>query len=163
MLLRCQILLNIARLIQKQGKSIAEQYIYKKGFDDLFSKDGESGKLFDQYSLSKLNNNSYIGVKTKNALNATNSILAPYFISATPAFQNTLDILLNMTGHSGTQVSPKTVKAMSQALNAAVKSEYFNMSADAIKQAEGNPDYLHDLVNASTENADYTYDENTEK
>lgn len=145
---------------KKQGKSIAEQYIYKKGYDDLFSKDGESGKLFDQYSLSKLNNNSYIGVKTKNALNATNSILAPYFISATPAFKNTLDILLNMTGHSGTQISTKTVKAMSQALNAAVKSEYFNMSADAIKQAEGNPDYLHDLVNTSAENVDYTYDEN---
>lgn len=146
---------------KKQGKSIAEQYLYERGYNDLFDENGETGRLFDSYSLHRLKDDSYIGRKTQNALEAAREILEPYFLSATPVFKNTLDVLLAKTGHRSNQVSADTVKSMSQAINAAIKSEYFNESAAQISQSEDKPNYLHDLVNASTERVNYKYDKNT--
>lgn len=154
---------------KKQGKSIAEQYLYTLGYRDLFGyvdedgnaqNPGDVGKLFEPEGLKHLKDDSYVGRKTENAVNETQQILKPYFISATTRFQNTLTDLLQNTGHFGTQTNPKTVSAMSNAIMSAIKSKYFVQTGNAIGKAEGNPNYLKDLVNASTEMHDYeVYDQ----
>lgn len=149
---------------KKQGKSIAEQYLYTLGYRDLFGyvdedgnaqNPGDIGKLFEPEGLKHLKDDSYVGRKTENAVNETQQILKPYFISATTRFQNTLTDLLQNTGHFGTQTNPKTVSAMSNAIMSAIKSKYFVQTGNAIGKAEGNDNYLKDLVNASTEMHDY--------
>jgi hypothetical protein len=65
---------------KKQGKSIAEQLVWYEGYDDLFN-NGETGALFNRASLLKLRDESYVGVKTENAINATKHIIEGQFFS----------------------------------------------------------------------------------
>lgn len=151
---------------KKHGKSAAEQLVYKEGFDELFElatdedgvliKKGDVGALFEPAGLLNLVEHSYIGTKTRNAISLTKVILGRQFMSSTTGFIQMLRQLNTMAGNTSLSVS--FVQSAQKALSAAIKSEFFNDYASRISD---NPRYMHDLVNSSSEDLEFSYDAST--
>lgn len=151
---------------KKHGKSAAEQLVYKEGFDELFEfatdedgvliKKGDVGALFEPAGLLDLVEHSYIGTKTRNAISLTKVILGGQFMSSTTGFIQMLRQLNTMAGNTSLSVS--FVQSAQKALSAAIKSEFFNDYASRISD---NPRYMHDLVNSSSEDLEFSYDAST--
>ena len=151
---------------KKHGKSAAEQLVYKEGFDELFEfatdedgvliKKGDVGALFEPAGLLDLVEHSYVGTKTRNAISLTKVILGGQFMSSTTGFIQMLRQLNTMTGNTSLSVS--FVQSAQKALSAAIKSEFFNDYASRISD---NPRYMHDLVNSSSEDLEFSYDAST--
>lgn len=148
---------------KKHGKSAAEQLVYKEGFDKLFEfatdedsvliKKGDVGELFEPAGLLDLVEHSYVGTKTRNAISLTKVILGGQFMSSTTGFIQMLRQLNTMAGNTSLSVS--FVQSAQKALSAAIKSEFFNDYASRISD---NPRYMHDLVNSSSEDLEFSYD-----
>lgn len=151
---------------KKHGKSAAEQLVYKEGFDELFEfatdedgvliKKGDVGALFEPAGLLGLVEHSYVGTKTRNAIALTKVILGGQFMSSTTGFIQMLRQLNTMAGKTSLSVS--FVQSAQKALSAAIKSEFFNDYASRISD---NPRYMHDLVNSSSEDLEFSYDAST--
>ncbi len=151
---------------KKHGKSAAEQLVYKEGFDELFEfatdedgvliKKGDVGALFEPAGLLDLVEHSYVGTKTRNAISLTKIILGGQFMSSTTGFIQMLRQLNTMAGNTSLSVS--FVQSAQKALSAAIKSEFFNDYASRISD---NPRYMHDLVNSSSEDLEFSYDAST--
>lgn len=151
---------------KKHGKSAAEQLVYKEGFDELFEfatdedgvliKKGDVGALFEPAGLLDLVEHSYVGTKTRNAISLTNVMLGGQFMSSTTGFIQMLRQLNTMAGNTSLSVS--FVQSAQKALSAAIKSEFFNDYASRISD---NPRYMHDLVNSSSEDLEFSYDAST--
>lgn len=151
---------------KKHGKSAAEQLVYKEGFDELFEfatdeddvliKKGDVGALFEPAGLLDLAEHSYVGTKTRNAISLTKVILGGQFMSSTTGFIQMLRQLNTMAGNTSLSVS--FVQSAQKALSAAIKSEFFNDYASRISD---NPRYMHDLVNSSSEDLEFSYDAST--
>lgn len=151
---------------KKHGKSAAEQLVYKEGFDELFEfatdedgvliKKGDVGALFEPAGLLDLVEHSYVGTKTRNAISLTKVILGGQFMSSTTGFIQMLRQLNTMVGNTSLSVS--FVQSAQKALSAAIKSEFFNDYASRISD---NPRYMHDLVNSSSEDLEFSYDAST--
>lgn len=151
---------------KKHGKSAAEQLVYKEGFDELFEfatdndgvliKKGDVGALFEPAGLLDLVEHSYVGTKTRNAISLTKVVLGEQFMSSTTGFIQMLRQLNTMAGNTSLSVS--FVQSAQKALSAAIKSEFFNDYASRISD---NPRYMHDLVNSSTEDLEFSYDSPT--
>lgn len=151
---------------KKHGKSAAEQLVYKEGFDELFEfatdeygvliKKGDVGALFEPAGLLDLVEHSYVGTKTRNAISLTKVILGVQFMSSTTGFIQMLRQLNTMAGNTSLSVS--FVQSAQKALSAAIKSEFFNDYASRISD---NPRYMHDLVNSSSEDLEFSYDAST--
>lgn len=151
---------------KKHGKSAAEQLVYKEGFDELFEfatdedgvliKKGDVGALFEPAGLLDLVEHSYVGTKTRNAISLTKVILGGQFMSSTTGFIQMLRQLNIMAGNTSLSVS--FVQSAQKALSAAIKSEFFNDYASRISD---NPRYMHDLVNSSSEDLEFSYDAST--
>lgn len=151
---------------KKHGKSAAEQFVYKEGFDELFEfvtdedgvliKKGDVGALFEPAGLLDLVEHSYIGTKTRNAISLTKVMLGKQFMSSTTGFIQMLRQLNTMAGNTSLSVS--FVQSAQKALSAAIKSEFFNDYASRISD---NPRYMHDLVNSSSEDLEFSYDAST--
>lgn len=151
---------------KKHGKSAAEQLVYKEGFDELFEfatdkdgvliKKGDVGALFEPAGLLNLVEHSYVGTKTRNAISLTKVILGGQFMSSTTGFIQMLRQLNTMAGNTSLSVS--FVQSAQKALSAAIKSEFFNDYASRISD---NPRYMHDLVNSSSEDLEFSYDAST--
>lgn len=151
---------------KKHGKSAAEQLVYKEGFDELFEfatdndgvliKKGDVGALFEPAGLLDLVEHSYVGTKTRNAMSLTKVVLGEQFMSSTTGFIQMLRQLNTMAGNTSLSVS--FVQSAQKALSAAIKSEFFNDYASRISD---NPRYMHDLVNSSTEDLEFSYDSST--
>lgn len=151
---------------KKHGKSAAEQLVYKEGFDELFEfatdedgvliKKGDVGALFEPAGLLDLVEHSYVGTKTRNAISLTKVILGGQFMSSTTGFIQMLRQLNIMAGNTSLFVS--FVQSAQKALSAAIKSEFFNDYASRISD---NPRYMHDLVNSSSEDLEFSYDAST--
>lgn len=151
---------------KKHGKSAAEQLVYKEGFDELFEfatdEDGvlikkeDVGALFEPAGLLDLVEHSYVGTKTRNAISLTKVILGRQFMSSTTGFIQMLRQLNTMAGNTSLSVS--FVQSAQKALSAAIKSEFFNDYASRISD---NPRYMHDLVNSSSEDLEFSYDAST--
>lgn len=148
---------------KKHGKSAAEQLVYKEGFDELFEfatdedgvliKKGDVGALFEPAGLLDLVEHSYVGTKTRNAISLTKAILGKQFMSSTPGFIQMLRQLNTIAGNTSLSVS--FVQSAQKALSAAIKSQFFNDYASRISD---NPRYMHDLVNSSSEDLEFSYD-----
>lgn len=148
---------------KKHGKSAAEQLVYKEGFDELFEfatdedgvliKKGDVGALFEPAGLLDLVEHSYVGTKTRNAISLTKVILGGQFMSSTTGFIQMLRQLNTMAGNTSLSVS--FVQSAQKALSAAIKSQFFNDYASRISD---NPRYMHDLVNSSSEDLEFSYD-----
>lgn len=148
---------------KKHGKSAAEQLVYKEGFDELFEfatdEDGvlikkrDVGALFEPAGLLDLVEHSYVGTKTRNAISLTKVILGGQFMSSTTGFIQMLRQLNTMAGNTSLSVS--FVQSAQKALSAAIKSQFFNDYASRISD---NPRYMHDLVNSSSEDLEFSYD-----
>lgn len=151
---------------KKHGKSAAEQLVYKEGFDELFEfatdedgvliKKGDVGALFEPAGLLDLVEHSYVGTKTRNAISLTKAILGKQFMSSTPGFIQMLRQLNTMAGNTSLPVS--FVQSAQKALSAAIKSQFFN---DYVSRISDNPRYMHDLVNSSSEDLEFSYDAST--
>lgn len=151
---------------KKHGKSAAEQLVYKEGFDELFEfatdedgvliKKGDVGALFEPAGLLDLVEHSYVGTKTRNAISLTKAILGKQFMSSTPGFIQMLRQLNIMAGNTSLSVS--FVQSAQKALSAAIKSQFFN---DYVSRISDNPRYMHDLVNSSSEDLEFSYDAST--
>lgn len=151
---------------KKHGKSAAEQLVYKEGFDELFEfatdedgvliKKGDVSVLFEPAGLLDLVEHSYVGTKTRNAISLTKVILGRQFMSSTTGFIQMLRQLNTMAGNTSLSVS--FVQSAQKALSAAIKSEFFNDYASRISD---NPRYMHDLVNSSSEDLEFSYDAST--
>lgn len=151
---------------KKHGKSAAEQLVYKEGFDELFEfatdedgvliKKGDVGALFEPAGLLDLVEHSYVGTKTRNAISLTKAILGKQFMSSTPGFIQMLRQLNTMAGNTSLFVS--FVQSAQKALSAAIKSQFFN---DYVSRISDNPRYMHDLVNSSSEDLEFSYDAST--
>lgn len=151
---------------KKHGKSAAEQLVYKEGFDELFEfatdedgvliKKGDVGALFEPAGLLDLVEHSYVGTKTRNAISLTKVILGGQFMSSTTGFIQMLRQLNTMTGNTSLSVS--FVQSAQKALSAAIKSQFFN---DYVSRISDNPRYMHDLVNSSSEDLEFSYDAST--
>lgn len=151
---------------KKHGKSAAEQLVYKEGFDELFEfatdedgvliKKGDVGALFEPAGLLDLVEHSYVGTKTRNAISLTKVILGRQFMSSTTGFIQMLRQLNTMAGNTSLSVS--FVQSAQKALSAAIKSKFFNGYASRISD---NPRYMHDLVNSSSEDLEFSYDAST--
>lgn len=151
---------------KKHGKSAAEQLVYKEGFDDLFEfaldeygmliKKGDGGELFDPTGLLDLVELSYVGKKTRNAISLTKVILGGQFMSSTTGFIQMLRQLNIMAGNKSLSVA--FVQSAQKALSAAIKSQFFN---DYVSRISDNPRYMHDLVNSSSEDLEFSYDAST--
>lgn len=151
---------------KKHGKSAVEQLVYKEGFDELFEfatdedgvliKKGDVGALFEPAGLLDLVEHSYVGTKTRNAISLTKVILGGQFMSSTTGFIQTLRQLNTMAGNTSLSVS--FVQSAQKALSAAIKSQFFN---DYVSRISDNPRYMHDLVNSSSEDLEFSYDAST--
>lgn len=151
---------------KKHGKSAAEQLVYKEGFDELFEfatdedgvliKKGDVGALFEPAGLLDLVEHSYVGTKTRNAISLTKAILGKQFMSSTPGFIQMLRQLNTMAGNTSLSVS--FVQSAQKALSAAIKSQFFN---DYVSRISDNSRYMHDLVNSSSEDLEFSYDAST--
>lgn len=141
---------------KKQGKSIAEQLVWYKGYDDLFN-NGETGVLFNRASLLKLRDESYVGVKTENAINTTKQVIAGQFFSGSHQFIKAIENLSKLVGNEHRYETVSFVEAATKAISASIKSEYFNYY---VNKLFGDSTYVRDLVNGSSEqhNVRYHYD-----
>ena len=141
---------------KKQGKSIAEQLVWYEGYDDLFN-NGETGALFNRASLLKLRDESYVGVKTENAINATKHIIRGQFFSGSHQFIKAIENLSKLVGNEHRYETVNFVEAATKAISASIKSEYFNYY---VNKLFGDSTYVRDLVNGSSEqhNVRYHYD-----
>lgn len=141
---------------KKQGKSVAEQLVWYEGYDDLFN-NGETGALFNRASLLKLRDESYVGVKTENAINATKHIIGGQFFSGSHQFIKAIENLSKLVGNEHRYETVSFVEAATKAISASIKSEYFNYYVNKIF---GDSTYVRDLVNGSSEqhNVRYHYD-----
>lgn len=141
---------------KKQGKSIAEQLVWYEGYDDLFN-NGETGALFNRASLLKLRDESYVGVKTENAINATKHIIGGQFFSGSHQFIKAIENLSKLVGNEHRYETVNFAEAATKAISASIKSEYFNYY---VNKLFGDSTYVRDLVNGSSEqhNVRYHYD-----
>lgn len=141
---------------KKQGKSVAEQLVWYEGYDDLFN-NGETGALFNRASLLKLRDESYVGVKTENAINATKHIIGGQFFSGSHQFIKAIENLSKLVGNEHRYETVNFVEAATKAISASIKSEYFNYY---VNKLFGDSTYVRDLVNGSSEqhNVRYHYD-----
>ena len=137
---------------KKHGKSYIEQQVYLKGFRKLFDNPDGSG-LFEPEGLHRLAKQSYIELKTINAISMTENILKGQFLQSTNAFKNAIQVVLNMIG-KGDSLSVDLWNEVSHAIMASIKSEYINQYARALRP--NNSTYIHDLVSESEENLEYT-------
>lgn len=132
---------------KKHGKSLAEQLVWYEGYDDLFN-NGETGALFNRASLLKLRDESYVGVKTENAINATKHIIGGQFFSGSYQFIKAIENLSKLVGNEHRYETVNFVEAATKAISASIKSEYFN---EYVSKLSDNPNYVRDLVNGSSE------------
>lgn len=141
---------------KKQGKSIAEQLVWYEGYDNLFN-NGETGALFNRASLLKLRDESYVGVKTENAINATKHIIGGQFFSGSHQFIKAIENLSKLVGNEHRYETVSFIEAATKAISASIKSEYFNYY---VNKLFGDSTYVRDLVNGSSEqhNVRYHYD-----
>lgn len=141
---------------KKQGKSVAEQLVWYEGYDDLFN-NGETGALFNRASLLKLRDESYVGIKTENAINTTKQVIAGQFFSGSHQFIKAIENLSKLVGNEHRYETVSFVEAATKAISASIKSEYFNYY---VNKLFGDSTYVRDLVNGSSEqhNVRYHYD-----
>lgn len=141
---------------KKHGKSVTEQLVYEQGFNKTYDT-ARSDSLFDGEGLSKMLNDSYIGPKTSNAIGLTKEILANQFIQCTPAFLSKAESIVKAIGR-GESLSASLFSKVSDALLAAIKSEFFNDTY--VPSITDNRDFMHDLVSESTEQLEFKITEN---
>lgn len=141
---------------KKQGKSIAEQLVWYEGYNDLFN-NGETGALFNRASIIKLRDESYVGIKTENAINTTKQVIAGQFFSGSHQFIKAIENLSKLVGNEHRYETINFVEAATKAISASIKSEYFNYY---VNKLFGDSTYVRDLVNGSSEqhNVRYHYD-----
>lgn len=141
---------------KKQGKSIAEQLVWYEGYNDLFN-NGETGTLFNRASIVKLRDESYVGIKTENAINTTKQVIAGQFFSGSHQFIKAIENLSKLVGNEHRYETVNFVEAATKAISASIKSEYFNYY---VNKLFGDSTYVRDLVNGSSEqhNVRYHYD-----
>lgn len=137
---------------KKHGKSYIEQQAFFKGFKKLFYNE-DGGGLFEQQGLNRLAKQSYVELKTINAISMTKNILKGQFLQSTNAFDVAIQQVLGMIGKKNS-LSVDLWNTISRAIMASIKSEFINQYACDLPQYHNT--YIHDLVSESNETLTYT-------
>ena len=127
---------------KNHGKSVIEQLVYEHGFENVYDF-GRESNLFDTLGLYHMLTDSYIGVKTRNAINSVKDILSNQFIESSPAFLGSVNQILKAIGR-GESLSASLVEKVSHALSAAIKAQFFN--EEYIPSITNDPNYTRNLV-----------------
>ena len=124
---------------KKQGKSIVDQKQFRLGYNKLFDVT-DPDNMFDGEGLLKLQQESYIGTKTENALNAPLQILQDQIIQTTNGFDSAYRELAFKLGRSGA-LDSKFSHKLDNILTVYIKSKFFNRTnSDGVTEG-----YLSDI------------------
>ena len=137
---------------KKQGKNIAEQRDFARGYRRLF--DNRKSKLhllFEESSLESLRRDSYIQTKTSNALRMFSQILSDQLIDATYQFNSQVEDVLRELPVDDDNVSQQLAKKVSDSILAAIRADYFNSYAGRndinIKSLVSGNNTIYDRLN----------------
>lgn len=136
---------------KKHGKSIVEQIFYRDKYRNVYDTT-RADNVFESDGLRRMQTESYIGLKTKNAINTVLDIMRHQFIEATPAFLSSINTLTKAIGRQDS-TSANLIKSLSKALSAAIKSKFF--VDEYVPKISSIPSYFHDLVSESQEDLDF--------
>ena len=115
---------------KKQGKSIAEQRDFMRGYRNLFmNSKSKMRKLFDTESLDQLNQLSYIQTKTNNATKLFKDIIADQLVEATDAFGDQIEDITMYLPIEQDEVSQQIAKKVSDSILVSIRSDFFNTYA----------------------------------
>lgn len=115
---------------KKQGKTIAEQRDFMRGYNNLFyNQRSRLRNLFDTESLDRLRRDSYISNKTENATSMFRDILGAQLIEATGSFNDQCEGVLFELPVDDDNISQQLAKKVSDALLVAIRSDFFNAYA----------------------------------
>lgn len=121
---------------KKQGKNYVEQQAYLDKYNQVF--DNADG-IFEQQGLDNLRNNSYIDVKTHNAIDLYELILKQFSIQATNSFKNVHNKIIEKLNSSvqNKVLSSKVVRA----IMTHIKLDFFSKYCD-----QRGEDYYQNLL-----------------
>lgn len=141
---------------KKQGKNIAEQDAYLKGYNDTYNPGGQTYQQFEPTSLSALKDGSYIGKKTKYATDLYRDVVGQQLLSSCMAVFGTRNkegkrmkdgilpqILKAINRKDGAVPADLLNKIMIQ-ITSCIKSEFFNDYCNG-NNKDGDIINIHDL------------------
>ena len=115
---------------KKQGKNIAEQRDFMRGYYNLFTNSySKLRKLFDIESLENLRSESYIRTKTEYATKLFKDILRAQLIEATESFNSQCEDIIFELPIEGDEVSQQLAKKVSDSVLVSIRSDFFNSYA----------------------------------
>lgn len=145
---------------KKHGKSYIEQQVFWRGFNDLFYNPSGTG-LFEETGLRRMAEESYIRLKTDNAISMTKAILKDQFLQSSNAFDNAIQVVLNMIQRPDSK-SVDLWTDIANILSASVKSEFIvNQYAKTLPQY--NSTYIRDLISESEDDLEFTQEVNSNR
>ena len=144
---------------KKHGKSYIEQQVFWKGFNDLFYNPKGTG-LFEETGMRRMAEESYILLKTDNAISMTKAILKDQFLQSSNAFDNAIPVVLKMIGKPESK-SADLWTSIANTLSAAVKSEFINNYAKKLPQYSST--YMRDLISESEDDLEFTQEANSNR
>lgn len=112
---------------KKQGSTLMEQRKYKQAVQALFDPRSTSKirGMFDQESLNKLYQGSYIEQKTNNAIDLFIDVLSNQLIEGSPAFEDDVNRILIECGLRN-YADDDTIRKITGLVKAKIKSKYIN-------------------------------------
>ena len=137
---------------KKQGKNIAEQRDFMRGYRNLFINSNSSlRKLFEAESLASLNDDSYIRTKTNLATKLFEAILSEQLVEATNSFNQQCESILFELPVEGDDISQQLAKKVSDSVLISIRSDFFNQYASRwginIKGLVSGKNTIYDRLN----------------
>lgn len=141
---------------KKQGKNIAEQDAYLKGYNDTYNPGGQTYSQFEPTSLSALKDGSYIGQKTKYATDLYRDVVGQQLLSSCMAVFGTrnkegkrmkdgiLPQILKAINRKDGAVPAELLNKIMIQITSCIKSEFFNDYCNG-NNKDGDIINIHDL------------------
>lgn len=141
---------------KKQGKNIAEQDAYLKGYNDTYNPGGQTYSQFEPTSLSALKDGSYIGQKTKYATDLYRDVVGQQLLSSCMAVFGTrnkegkrmkdgiLPQILKAINRKDGAVPAELLNKIMIQITSCIKSEFFNNYCNG-NNKDGDIINIHDL------------------
>ena len=151
---------------KKQGKTIAEQRDFMRGYKKLFNDSrSKMHRLFDGESLARLQHMSYVDVKTINATKLFSDIISDQLLDATDSFDQQVSFIVSMLNIDEEDVTKTISDKVSNSLLVSLRSDYFNQYAslfginirDLVSGDNTIYDKLNNLKNQILSDPKYAY------
>ena len=140
---------------RKQGKNFIEMMAYRSNYQDLVT---DTKSLFDQSTIDNLVNNTWINLKTEEAINSPIEVMNGSSFQGSPVFMSEISQMAcdfsNMFGRDPKSLwaNPQALKKLSQNASSYIKVKYFSnlareLNIDIKGMFEGNKT-ISDRINA---------------